>query len=112
MADPAQREGGEPIHCTGLSAAWCPRCGKCTCDRAVNMDNPDCPLHGDDSHHAERNPEPLSCPHTPEWKARLRQAALRAIEECGKYGVTLNVEGEIKVHEAYEKFVRILHEGE
>lgn len=41
--------------CEGVSAAWCPNCGDCICDREEGMDHPDCPLHAPDSPHAEGN---------------------------------------------------------
>ncbi len=45
------------LGCTGLSAFWCPRCGDCTCERARDgeccFDGKDCPLHREDSRHAE-----------------------------------------------------------
>jgi hypothetical protein len=40
--------------CTGLTAAWCPNHGRCTClDREKAMDDPECSLHAPDSLHAE-----------------------------------------------------------
>ena len=112
-ADPARREGGEPVHCTGVSAAWCPRCGSCTCDRAANMDNPDCPLHSEDSHHAERNPEPLSCPHDAAWKARLREAHEAVVAKVDDLGMvttpTAKQLQELSV--LCDAFERILNEG-
>jgi hypothetical protein len=43
--------------CTGQTAYWCPRCGDCTCERAVNgdcsFDDERCPLHAVTSKHAE-----------------------------------------------------------
>lgn len=39
--------------CTGLTAAWCPIHGLCTCpDREQAMDSEDCPLHMRESTHA------------------------------------------------------------
>lgn len=39
--------------CTGVTAAWCPVHGDCTCpDRLVAMDGP-CPLHDHDSLHGD-----------------------------------------------------------
>lgn len=44
----------DPIEvCTDLSASWCPIHGDCVCAREESLDNPDCPLHGPDSAHAE-----------------------------------------------------------
>jgi hypothetical protein len=38
--------------CTGISAAWCPHCGDCTCDReSGRLDDRDCPLHSVASPH-------------------------------------------------------------
>lgn len=41
--------------CTGLSARWCPDHGSCTCPRGeyVDLSDPQCPLHGPSSAHAE-----------------------------------------------------------
>lgn len=48
--------------CTGISAAWCPRCGDCACRddeddegelRGEGLNHPDCPLHNRTSTHAE-----------------------------------------------------------
>lgn len=40
--------------CTGLTAAWCPVHGNCTCDRESDSWNEfDCPLHNQGSTHAE-----------------------------------------------------------
>lgn len=39
--------------CTGVTAAWCPVHGDCTCaDRLVAMDDDGCPLHDKASLHA------------------------------------------------------------
>lgn len=40
--------------CTGLTAAWCPVHGNCTCDRESDSWNEfDCPLHNQASTHPE-----------------------------------------------------------
>jgi hypothetical protein len=52
--------------CSGLTAAWCPNHGRCTCpNREKAMGDPGCPLHAPDSDHAEdpnvhRNQEKLT----------------------------------------------------
>ena len=51
----ARRFVGAGHPCTGVSAAWCPNCGDCICDREESMDHTDCPLHAADSPHAEGN---------------------------------------------------------
>lgn len=44
--------------CTGVTAAWCPIHGDCTCpDRTLAMDDDRCPLHAHDSTHAEDDQE-------------------------------------------------------
>jgi hypothetical protein len=43
----------ESANCTGMTAAWCPLHGDCTCpDREAAMDSPTCPLHAYESSHA------------------------------------------------------------
>lgn len=43
----------ESESCTGLTAAWCPLHGDCTCpEREFAMDDPGCPLHSFESSHA------------------------------------------------------------
>lgn len=43
--------------CTGLTARWCPICGDCCCrENASDLDDPDCPLHGAFSRHADHAP--------------------------------------------------------
>jgi len=46
--------------CTGVSARWCPVHGDCTCEPGgdADLDEPDCPLHGTASDHAEAPPDP------------------------------------------------------
>ncbi len=44
-----------PPTCTGVAASWCPRCGDCTCRKSGLTITPDCPLHSDDSPHAEEH---------------------------------------------------------
>lgn len=45
--------------CTGVAAVWCPRCGDCTCpedptNRCIrDREDPECPLHGERSTHAD-----------------------------------------------------------
>lgn len=43
--------------CTGIAASWCPIHGDCTCKDSETVareeEDPDCPLHGDASTHAE-----------------------------------------------------------
>ena len=40
--------------CTGITAAWCPLHGDCSCpDPADAMDHPSCPLHAVSSPHGE-----------------------------------------------------------
>jgi hypothetical protein len=45
--------------CTGLSAGWCPIHGDCICKDengempAERLNNPDCPLHSDQSEHGK-----------------------------------------------------------
>lgn len=57
---PASHSPASTIGCTGVSAGWCPRCGKCTCpDREQAMDYAACPLHGRSSQHAEESTEEL-----------------------------------------------------
>ena len=42
--------------CTGLTAAWCPVHGDCTCDReSDDWDEVDCPLHNQLSSHPRRS---------------------------------------------------------
>lgn len=41
------------IHCTGVSACWCPIHGDCICDRDESLKDEDCPLHSWNSNHAE-----------------------------------------------------------
>ena len=44
----------EAVECTGVTAGWCPNCGRCSCpDRTQAMDTPTCPLHCTGSKHAE-----------------------------------------------------------
>lgn len=46
--------------CTGIAASWCPRCGTCTCPFEKHGDNPTCPLHAENSTHADDGvPDPL-----------------------------------------------------
>lgn len=53
---------GEPRlkpECTGVSARWCPVHGDCTCaEEHEDLNEPDCPLHGTASNHAEAPPDP------------------------------------------------------
>jgi len=39
--------------CTGLTAAWCPVHGDCSCDGGppMDLDDPRCPLHSTASRH-------------------------------------------------------------
>ena len=37
--------------CTGVSSAWCPVHGDCTCDREIGLDSEECPLHSRFSTH-------------------------------------------------------------
>ena len=41
--------------CTGVTATWCPVCGDCSCpigdDSVPTFNDPDCPLHGQESLH-------------------------------------------------------------
>lgn len=51
----------EAANCTGIAAQWCPTHGTCTCpDRGDDwgraLDDPNCPLHRDESSHAEGRP--------------------------------------------------------
>lgn len=46
--------------CTGITASWCPNHGDCTCpwrdgdeDKGRTFDSPQCPLHAEESDHAE-----------------------------------------------------------
>ena len=42
------------MHCTGVSAHWCPIHGDCTCRAPEErMSDEDCPLHSPLSDHAE-----------------------------------------------------------
>jgi hypothetical protein len=48
----------EPLpECTGFAAGWCPIHGTCTCPGRAEIEGavyqPDCPLHGERSEHAE-----------------------------------------------------------
>lgn len=54
----ADREEWERAECTGLTATWCPVHGDCTCTRHEDGEvyfgtRGICPLHADDSTHAE-----------------------------------------------------------
>lgn len=51
----------EAVNCTGIAAQWCPTHGTCTCpdrgdDMGRTLNDPNCPLHQDDSSHAEEVP--------------------------------------------------------
>lgn len=53
-----EREATLPEGCTGISAKWCPIHGDCACEPEeegfdVVLEDPDCPLHGNASGHAE-----------------------------------------------------------
>jgi hypothetical protein len=48
-----RKDTGRTPVCTGLTAAFCPVCGTCNCDRDGGMDRIGCPLHGADSRHRE-----------------------------------------------------------
>lgn len=45
------------MSCTGLTAAWCPNCGDCTCEKLPSgepcLDDGRCALHAPKSPHAE-----------------------------------------------------------
>ena len=47
----------EREECTGIAAQWCPNCGTCDCPRddsgECTRDRATCPLHGDESRHAQ-----------------------------------------------------------
>ena len=51
----AETRGKPATECTGLTAAWCPSHGDCTCpDREdAQLDHPTCPLHGHTSDHGD-----------------------------------------------------------
>lgn len=57
---------GELIRCTGVAAAWCPRCGDCECpttedgDR-LSLDDPTCPLHSAESIHGHDSEDSIMC---------------------------------------------------
>ncbi len=42
--------------CTGITAAWCPLHGDCSCPDPVALDDPSCPLHALTSPHGEFAP--------------------------------------------------------
>lgn len=47
-----------PQVCTGITAVWCPLHGQCMCPEDEDGilewgSNPDCPIHAEDSNHAE-----------------------------------------------------------
>lgn len=60
-ADPEQADATGP-DCTGLTATWCPIHGDCSCPRREHdggfdhLNDPDCPLHGIYSEHADQDP--------------------------------------------------------
>jgi|GEM_PF-6565451 len=47
--------------CTGVTAFWCPACGRCTCPveaqtgERIGLDADGCPLHDSASPHGERH---------------------------------------------------------
>ena len=97
MPDPARREGGEPESC--------PCCGAPA--EAVSL-----------AAHQLGTTRPgdwraLLCPHTPEWKARLREAAEEWAAVAYNDAVFEHVDGFVRNDTAKAKaeFLRILSEG-